>query len=205
MQNWRIYFPHYCNGCFNHRTKEKTPTHLFSYRTYSVLCPTPNVGHNVTGSLFKYPCLFVHCSVILYLFIKILDFFFFFLYCIYCSVSFAKFCNAVLHTQLIRGEISRKIYGRKEVENYQKCHCIKCSTFTPAGGAVNIHLPSHVLHVSHAPVLDFISTLIVKGQVRATSPIYFHDGCGIDLTHSWVESGFSLSCQTGQNTSSFMC
>lgn len=52
--------------------------------------------------------------------------------------------------------------------------------FPPAGGVVNIHLPSHVLHVSPAHVLDFIFTLIVNGQVRANSPIDFHDGCVID-------------------------
>lgn len=82
------------------------------------------------------------------------------------------------------------------MENYQKFYRMKCSTFSPAGGAVNIHLPSHVLHVNHAPVLEFISTLIVKGQVRATSQIYFHDGCGIDHTQL---GGVNFHCPARQD------
>lgn len=54
-------------------------------------------------------------------------------------------------------------------------------TFSTSRGCSDIQLPSHVLHVSPAHVLDFIFTLI--GQVRANSPIYFHDGGVIDHQH----------------------
>lgn len=77
--------------------------------------------------------------------------------------------------------------------------------FPPAGGAVNIHLPSHVLHVSPAHVLDFIFALIVNGQVRANSLIDFHDGCAIDhqqLGGAGVLIVIREGYQTGQNTPS---